>query len=757
MEPTLIEHLRPAVWRRVSLGVLALGCLGFIAWAGVAVWRQPCGVDSGLGSAGSGACPSPLRNLSPLLVALGFWAVGLMGLVVGRLALPVAFFLVVAGILATGTLANRGSDLSARWFYLLLAWLAPLTVHFHIVLPGRLPGRIERVAVGAFSLLAVLWSLPVLLWPFAAAQQQAWFDLWRTGVRLGFAVAFLLGMLWLFRAYRHRASVAAQRRIRLVAFGTLVAFAPLFLFSLLPETLGAPLYVPYEYSFPWLLLSPLSYAYARVRHRLVPTETVLSRALIYYLLALLLWSLYLATAGLLDRLAVDVAGRWLLIVAFFSIGAVLLLVPLQQGLERLVKWVFYGREIRDTRIVEGLLASAARTLDRETLRRLLVEDLGAAMGFTRVALFLKDGEGQAFTLLEAAGFARGDFGSGQLPIDSDLALLLEAAAAPLAGEQVRQRLVGTPLQGQARPLLSAADAGLWLPLVSDGVLQGLLLIDTRPGDSFFTAEDKRILSMLAYQAGIAAHNIWLLEKVRAQQAELARSHRQLLIGRERERLRLARELHDSAVQQLLGVSRLLETMGRRDKDGHRSDVLAVEGLTLEDLQQELLTVVRQLRDLSSELRPAWLRELGLTAALAGEVERQCGTNGMARPRVELDLDPSGTGLPEPVTICLFRVAQEALRNALCHAQAQRIELHLRLLPTEVILDVRDDGCGFRVPAHLSELTQAGHFGLAGMAEQVEWGGGTFTVHSQPGAGTTVTVRVPLEEDDDGIDTGSAGR
>jgi signal transduction histidine kinase len=219
--------------------------------------------------------------------------------------------------------------------------------------------------------------------------------------------------------------------------------------------------------------------------------------------------------------------------------------------------------------------------------------------------------------------------------------------------------------------------------------------------------------------------------------------------REQEQRRLARELHDLAVQELLAVSYRLAD-ARRKANGARppnAQRMAEIRTALETMRLEVLGVVSRLRALMSELRPAALEELGLTNALEGYVERlkQQGPPGM--PEIELDLDKSKTTLPEPIAICIFRVAQESLRNALKHAQAQHIWVSLRLAPNEVALHVHDDGCGFRVPARLSELVQSNRFGLVGMTERVTTVSGQLTIRSQPGTGTEVIARLPLTKDE----------
>ena len=242
------------------------------------------------------------------------------------------------------------------------------------------------------------------------------------------------------------------------------------------------------------------------------------------------------------------------------------------------------------------------------------------------------------------------------------------------------------------------------------------------------------------------------------QAELSTSQRRMAERLEAERMHLARELHDSAVQQLLGISyQLIERPPRAVGAARELALDANLLLTLEDIRRAVLGVVSQLRSLIGELRPAGLEELGLTTALEGYVARLKREGGPEMPRINVDLDQSGSALPQSVALCLFRSAQEALRNALKHAHAREISVHLHLLGDEAVLNVHDDGCGFQVPARLSELAQADHFGLVGIAERVAWVGGRLTIRSRPAAGTDVVVRVGLNEagNNDGEDNPSA--
>jgi two-component system, NarL family, sensor histidine kinase UhpB len=232
------------------------------------------------------------------------------------------------------------------------------------------------------------------------------------------------------------------------------------------------------------------------------------------------------------------------------------------------------------------------------------------------------------------------------------------------------------------------------------------------------------------------------------ETELADARRRLAESQEAERSRLARELHDEAVQQLLYIGRLIDQRQRSLAEGWTSEAEVVShAVDLEAIRSEVLAVARQLRTVISELRPAGLDDLGLALALEGYVARLEREGGPDLPQLVLDLHSGGAALPLPIALCLFRVAQEALRNAIRHAQAQQVTLHLRITPEQALLAVQDDGCGFRAPVELSIFALADHVGLIGIAERVAGVSGTLEIVTQPGAGTTVRVCVPLESNE----------
>ncbi|MCC7355475.1 MAG: PAS domain S-box protein [Anaerolineae bacterium] len=203
---------------------------------------------------------------------------------------------------------------------------------------------------------------------------------------------------------------------------------------------------------------------------------------------------------------------------------------------------------------------------------------------------------------------------------------------------------------------------------------------------------------------------------------------------EEERRRIARELHDDTTQALITISRRLDALSDLI---HRSPKQATARLAeAQDLLDRTLT---SLRRFSRDLRPAILDDLGLVPALEwlmGELGRE--PHGNLITRCEVLGEPRR--LPPEVELGLFRIAQEAVQNVRRHSEATAATLTLQFGPTETYLEITDNGRGF-LTGDMGAVSGI-HLGLAGMQERAQLLGGTYTVQSTPGQGTTVSVSVP---------------
>jgi signal transduction histidine kinase len=267
-----------------------------------------------------------------------------------------------------------------------------------------------------------------------------------------------------------------------------------------------------------------------------------------------------------------------------------------------------------------------------------------------------------------------------------------------------------------------------------------LLVAPRAPDEPLTPTDRRLLTDLARQAGVAAHAVRLT-------SELQRSRERLVTAREEERRRLRRDLHDGlgptlgALMLQVGSARALLT----------DDPVAAERL-LSSVEVTLNAVVSDIRRLVYDLRPPALDELGLAAAIRAHVA-QYSAQGMAVSQggnapglcITIDAPEHPPALSAAMEVAAYRIIREALSNVIRHAQARTCRIRLSV-GDALCLEIGDDGVG------LPPDRQAG-VGLTSMRERAEELGGTCLVEALPAGGTRVWARLPLLAEEDATTAG----
>jgi PAS domain S-box-containing protein len=222
-----------------------------------------------------------------------------------------------------------------------------------------------------------------------------------------------------------------------------------------------------------------------------------------------------------------------------------------------------------------------------------------------------------------------------------------------------------------------------------------------------------------------------------QQAEATRDalRRQLLNAQEEERRRIARELHDQMGQNLTALSFGLKSLHDADP---RSEPLR---RLLPPLQALAAQTAHDLHRVALELRPAALDDLGLVKAVRNLV----GT-WSARWQVEADFEAGkydSAGISSETETTLYRIMQEALNNVAKHAEARRVSVVLHRTADHVQAIIEDDGRGFDAASALQTSNGRGRLGLVGIQERLALAGGSLSVESTPGAGTSMRVRMPI--------------
>jgi PAS domain S-box-containing protein len=344
--------------------------------------------------------------------------------------------------------------------------------------------------------------------------------------------------------------------------------------------------------------------------------------------------------------------------------------------------------------------------------------------YSKVLELLPDRD--AFLLRAGVGWKEGLVGYATMDAKADS----EAGCTLLASEPVIVDDLRTATQCNGLPLL-----------YEHGVVSGVSVIIPSPNRPFgvlgvyttkqraFTMDDIHFLQSVA--------NI-LATATERKQTEESRTRliERVMSAQEEERRRIARELHDETGQSLTSLLvRLRLIADTRTLEKAKTQVNQLRHITVQ--------ILDNLRRLARGLHPSILDDLGLVVALTRYTTDYAQSHGITVNVHTERLDSSR--LPFAVETALYRIMQEALTNIARHAAAKNVRIALMRQPLGVHMIVEDDGCGFDVETTFRTSTTSGHLGLFGMCERAMLLGGSVTIESKSGKGTSVVVQIPLED------------
>ena len=390
----------------------------------------------------------------------------------------------------------------------------------------------------------------------------------------------------------------------------------------------------------------------------------------------------------------------------------------------------------------------------EILDRALDEVLGLT-GIDVVAIFLLDTTRRELRLMAFRGLsenaARTAYRVGLL--DGSCGGVIELGRTVVVPDisQVRGR-------GAESLRREGVTAVVHVPLMNKGVALGSMCLGTQ-NNTTFDEQEQKLLTAVGHQIAIAIENAHLYAEVQHKERLRGELFQKALMAQEDERKRIARELHDEISQSLTALLYEAEA-GLEVSSGSRVETRLQ---SICDLTQHTLDNVH---DLIFDLRPSMLDQLGLIPAVRWMAQARLEPRGV---RVEVTArshtGAPGNGPDEPrmspdIETALYRVIQEAINNIARHAAARNVEIRIELEEDTASVGIRDDGIGFDLtelsPSMIKGLDgqdgrpstdarDARGLGLSGMQERIEMLGGELEIHTAPGSGTRIFIRVPLQE------------
>ena len=617
-------------------------------------------------------------------IAYAFWLAGVLTIILVRpkddswLLMALFNFLTAIWLIA-------GSGLSAYhiWYAGIVlrvaVWLClPVYLHLHWVFPRPL-GRLPRWLVGA------LYGVSILLAIAQAVQLLPNYLFY-----LGFIIA-LVGSLILLLIHLWRQPVI-RRDFWLPLLVLILAITPALVWVVLDTTVGIPSY----YGGVGLLslpLLPLAYLYTAFRRRLGNLELRVNRFFTIYMFVTLVAMSGLIFITFLDRIP-DAPGKTTTIGFISLLFAVAAYIGVYPAFERSVDQRIFGVSPASERLLESFSTHIRTSVVLPDLLRVLREQVFPSL-LIRQFVFLQYDQG-SLNVLSTVGLH-----DEPLPGEKDVSYLMEQSG--------KYRSPDLTTDDPSFPWVR-----LILPLRLGNQLHGFWLLGRRDPDDFYSQQETLTLASLANLTAIALSNILQTERLTSMyQANINRY--------EEERVSLARDLHDSILNELAALP-------------IRSDA-PVFSPSFQDAYDRISD---HLREITHHLRPSML-SFGLKLALEDYAEnlRQRNTHSV---EIQTDIQADGDyRYPLMIESNIYRIVQEACENSLRYAHGTKLSISGNLTETQIDLRISDDGVGLDPDTSLNfnDLLTHRHFGLAGMHERASVIGAELHIVSKPDEGTQI--------------------
>jgi len=378
------------------------------------------------------------------------------------------------------------------------------------------------------------------------------------------------------------------------------------------------------------------------------------------------------------------------------------------------------------RIDQAVLAAQSP----QAIAKAALDHIRRLVACLRASLILFNSEAQEATVLHVDTEHEARFGVGtRIPMKTFASIDRLQKGLVLKVEDIGSLAEPTPVEEAI--LAEGVNSYISVPLLVKDDLIGILNLGGS-SPSFFLPEDVDIAREVANSLGVALWQAQLFEQVQVGRKRLQTLAHRLVELQEVERRNIARELHDEIGQILTGLKLVLEMRTRLPAEEVRANVDKALAL-VNDL-------ISRARDLSLDLRPAMLDDLGLLPALLWHFERFADLTNVRVAFRHNGLE--GQRFPPEVETATYRIVQEALTNVARHANVEEVIVQIRVEGEILTAQIEDMGIGFDTEAAMKESAT---FGMVGMYERAIAVGGHLTVASNPGKGTRLIAELPLRD------------
>jgi len=603
--------------------------------------------------------------------------------------------------------------------YTSCAWFAPnvamvtfavsifisISAHLYFPVPtfsNRIRIFIIRMVFGLSILLVVAYLSQQIY--FAIRNQNPPTSLTANIINFAFYLSWLVNIGLLLKNRFLVEDKSIKRQTGIILLGTLIGFLPFLLLSELPKLIlgreSGFILLPGNISILLLVFVPISYGYVIYQRKLLKIDLIINRMLVYFLLILVLLFASVTILGLIS-VPLHLPSQSAIVGGFLCVLVALSSATLQRRIQIQVDRTLYGDYYDYTTVTSDLSNRLAETIDRPTLINLLANELPKMMKIKKSALLL--------LVNNSLELLKPDDNPFTIPLDDKICKILLNFQEPIYAQNLWN--LANPNSIEQWKLFAWSQ--LIVPIVNRDTLYGILIFGDRITGGIYSNQDLQIVGTVSKQAALSIANIILVETLRGLAQQLVRSD-------EEQRKKVARDLHDSILQNLFFVKQRLS------------------GIDLETASYVDHTITL-LRQTIKAQRPSLL-DRGLIFALQDLINDM---KQLAKDDIVViwqNLIENEVVLADEKATSIYRIVQESLSNVLKHAQADKIIVTVKKDNDYLEIQIEDNGIGMSSKS----LSQMGnHYGLLGMRERATMIGADLSIASKLGIGTTVTIKMQV--------------
>ncbi len=456
-----------------------------------------------------------------------------------------------------------------------------------------------------------------------------------------------------------------------------------------------------------------------LKYNLFNIHFVLRRSAVYALTAAAL--LLISFISFLLISGDNIFSRWYHVVIL--VAEIMALPIIWTFFDRLVNRLYYRDRYSYIEALK-LLGQKAYSVTEEALGEQIVRLLARALHVPRAYLLLPDSNGQNLVM----GFSTNGAHAGAVMFDIQSPLMKTLAARGRPTSRYELELL-PQFMGRERAVINLLETDLAVPgLMSTGQFASLILLGPKKDRKPYSEEEKKIVQSFLTQITVKLENIRLYAEANKMRLQLQQLSYRLVQAQEEERREIARELHDEIAQSLIMTKMLVDGVLKTPRGDPR----------LAEAQSTLNEVIAQVREMSLNLRPGVLDDLGLYPAVEWLIDRFSQRTGI---HVDFRYNVTDHVRDGNLKTAVYRIIQESLNNIAKHAQTAEAGVSVARKNGSLHIEISDSGRGFD-PSGISRKS----IGLASMRERIGILGGTLRIESAPGTGTWIIADIPLTEE-----------